>query len=152
MALKKGTKLLSIAAAIVTALIALTFLRPRLLRGIPSRLEPRVIWETAYFHLGNVAVTPELLTETLIFLILLTFGTRLVGDSCAAKSLSTQVWTKGNATPLSALLVARFLRLGCCWGCRSLGSTSTAWHSLVARLESESVLACRTSRVISRPD
>ena len=50
---------------------------PVLTRGVPSRLEPRTIWETTYFHLGNVAVSPELLFETLVFLILLTFFTRL---------------------------------------------------------------------------
>lgn len=76
--MNKGTRLFLIAAATVTALIVATFLHPRLLPGIPSRLEPRVIWETAYFHLGNVAVTPELLTETLIFLVLLMFTTRFV--------------------------------------------------------------------------
>jgi small-conductance mechanosensitive channel len=44
--------------------------------GIPARLGLQAIWQTAYFHLGNVAVSPELLAETLIFLILLTLLTR----------------------------------------------------------------------------
>ena len=44
--------------------------------GIPERLGLPAIWETAYFHLGNVAVSPELLVETLVFLILLTLLTR----------------------------------------------------------------------------
>jgi small-conductance mechanosensitive channel len=74
--MQKSTKLLTAAAVVVTALIVLTFLFPEMLPGIPSQLKPLVIWETAYFHVGNVAVTPELLTETLLFLFLLTFATR----------------------------------------------------------------------------
>jgi small-conductance mechanosensitive channel len=70
--MRKGMKLLLAAAAAVTTLIAVTFLRP----DLPERLTPRAIWETAYFHLGNVAVTPELLTEVLVFLFLLAFATR----------------------------------------------------------------------------
>lgn len=44
--------------------------------GIPARLGLQAIWEKAYFHLGNVAVSPELLVETSVFLILLTLLTR----------------------------------------------------------------------------
>ena len=56
--MRKGTKLLLTFAAAVAALIALTLLDPQLLQGIPSKLTPRVIWGTAYFHVGNVGVTP----------------------------------------------------------------------------------------------
>lgn len=44
--------------------------------GIPARLGLQAIWEKAYFHLGNVAVSPELLVETSVFLILLALLTR----------------------------------------------------------------------------
>lgn len=36
----------------------------------------RSIWETPYFHLGNVAISPELLVETLVFLLVLSALTR----------------------------------------------------------------------------
>jgi small-conductance mechanosensitive channel len=77
-ALRKGITLLWITTGAIAALIAATFLRPRWFRNIPVSLEPRAIWETAYFHLGNVPVTPELLAETIVFLFLLTAFTRFV--------------------------------------------------------------------------
>jgi len=62
--------------ALLCLLLATIIVVPGLMERVPTNLEPRVIWETAYFHLGNVAVSPELLFETIVFLILLTVFTR----------------------------------------------------------------------------
>ena len=45
-------------------------------RGILASHDLAAIWGTAYFHVGNVGVSPELLFETFVFIILLAFLTR----------------------------------------------------------------------------
>jgi small-conductance mechanosensitive channel len=76
MRMSKEAKYLTLTAVILGAVLAVTFWRPGLIPGIPARMDPLKIWETEYFHLGNVAVTPALLVKTLIFFVLLTLFTR----------------------------------------------------------------------------
>lgn len=76
--MKKGNRFLLIACLLVGGAILVSFLRGRFFRDISHKLSPEAILETVYFHLGNVAVTPELLVEVLVFLFLLAFATRLV--------------------------------------------------------------------------
>jgi len=64
--------------ALLGTLLAVTVGITVLARIIPARLGFRAVWERAYFHLGNVAVSPELLVETLIFLLFLALCTRFV--------------------------------------------------------------------------
>ncbi len=80
----------------LAALLAAVIVAPRLIRGIPANLDPRAIWETPYFHLGNVAVSPELLVEALVFLVLLTALTRLSRRFLRSEILSRTEMDQGQ--------------------------------------------------------
>jgi small-conductance mechanosensitive channel len=69
---KTKSKLLIVFSLLVAVIIAGAVLLGR----IPATAGLFAIWETAYFHLGNVAVSPELVFEAFVFLILLAFFTR----------------------------------------------------------------------------
>lgn len=58
---------------ITFAVLAALFVGPRLLlrSSSPADRELRTFWETPYFHVGNLSVSPELLVEILAYLILL---------------------------------------------------------------------------------
>jgi small-conductance mechanosensitive channel len=109
------------AAAIVATLIVVTFLRPEILQGLPSRLEPRVIWETAYFHLGNVAVTPELLTEVLVFLFLLAFATRFFRNFLSREILVHTSLDQGQRYAIARTAGYGFFAIGLLVGLQAVG-------------------------------
>ena len=119
--MRKGTKLLLAAVATAAAVIVATFLLPRLWEGLPERLTPGVIWETAYFHVGNVAVTPELLTEVLIFWVLLTFATRFVRGFLSREILVHTSLDEGQRYAIARTAGYAFFAVGLLAGLQMIG-------------------------------
>jgi small-conductance mechanosensitive channel len=119
--MRKGMKLLLAAAAVLAALIVVTFQRPDALQGLPAKLAPRVIWETAYFHVGNVAVTPELLTEVLIFLFLLTFATRFARNFLSREILIHTSLDEGQRYAIARTTGYAFFGIGLLVGLQIIG-------------------------------
>ncbi len=117
-ATKTKSKFLIVFSLLVAAIIAGAVL----LRRIPATARLFAIWETTYFHLGNVAVSPELVFETFVFLLLLAFFTRYARRFLRNEVLIHTAWTKGNVMPSSARPVTPYLHWGCLWACRWSGS------------------------------
>jgi small-conductance mechanosensitive channel len=89
-------------AGLFGLLVAAIALATAVSRGFIGPRDLTAIWEKAYFHLGNVAVTPELLFETLVFLILLTFLTRF-----ARRFLRTEVLSRTTLDPGQSYAIER---------------------------------------------
>ena len=108
-------------AAILTFLLVAIIVGAFLPRGIPARLEPRTIWETAYFHLGNVAVSPELFVETLAFFILLTFVTRIARRFLRKEILSRTALDQGQRYAIERTFGYAVFALGLFVGMQIIG-------------------------------
>ena len=81
---------LGLLAAVITGAIAIGRWE------IAARTDLRGIWETPYFHLGNVAVSLELIVETFLFLIFLTFLTRFTRKFLRSEILSRTDLNEGQ--------------------------------------------------------
>jgi small-conductance mechanosensitive channel len=119
MGVRRETSLLVGVTVIIAGILAVTLLLPRLMPGF--QVEPRVIWETPYFHLGSVPVNLELITETLVFLALLTVLTRLARRFLRRNILAHLDLDEGQRYAVEITVSYAFFAIGLLVGLQIIG-------------------------------
>jgi small-conductance mechanosensitive channel len=81
----------------------------------------REVWETTYFHLGNVAVSPQLLFGTIVFLVLLTFITRFTRRFLRTEVLGRTAMDQGQRYALERTAGYAVFAMGLLVGMQLIG-------------------------------
>jgi small-conductance mechanosensitive channel len=80
----------------VCLMLAAIFLGPRLIHGIPTDKDLRALWKDPYFSVGNLSISPELLIEILVYILLLTVATRFSRRFLRREILSRTMLDQGQ--------------------------------------------------------
>jgi len=106
---------------LLCVVLAALFIAPRFIQRGGTDRELRALWETPYFRVGNLAVSPELLVEILAYLILLTIGIRLARKFLKREILSRMELDQGQQYAIERTFGYTLFALGLFIGVQAVG-------------------------------